>query len=242
MMEILVGAAVLVIAIVLGAAMMKSAKMKGYEAEALKKMKRMGETLDNYLDDTNGEFPLEDATGKDDWMTAAKVESEKVWYNALVKLMGETPVGELGDTPAPAFYSKSYPLFLSGANYPNKKKEGKPLFAFAFNSRLQTKSDDGTEQPANLAAIDTPERTIVFLERGVSKKEQTVKILKGYDGMPKANAGNFVGRYKKGRGHLVFADGHVEAVTPEEIVDKTGRAIFPQTKFIWTTDPEKRPD
>ena len=242
MMEILVGAAVLVIAIGVGATFMSSAKINGYEAEAMKKMQKMGEALNNYLADSNGEFPLEDASGKDDWMTASKPEAEKVWYNALLKQMGATPVGEMGDNPAPAFYSKSYPLYLSGADYPNKKKEGKPYFAFAFNSRLQTKAEDGTESAANLATIESPDRTIVFLERGVSKKEKTIKTQGGYDGTPKANSGNFVGRYKKGKGHLVFADGHVEAVATEELVDTTGRAIFPQTKFIWTADPEKRPD
>nr|MCS5538478.1 hypothetical protein [Roseibacillus sp.] len=143
-MEILVGAAVLVIAIGIGTTIMNSGKITRSKAEALKKMRHIGEALKGYLDDNNGEFPLEDAPGKDNWLNAAKPEAETVWYNALTRQIGETPVSELGDNPASQFYQKSYPLFLSGADYPKTKREGKPYFAFGFNSSLQIKAEDGT--------------------------------------------------------------------------------------------------
>ena len=241
MMEILIGAAVLVIAITIGTTIMKSGKIKRNKAEALKKMKNIGEALTGYLNDNNGAFPLEDASGKDDWLNAAKPESETVWYNALPKQMGATPVSELGDNPAPQFYQKSYPLFLSGADYPPNKKEGRPYFAFGFNSSLQVKAEDGSETPANLAGIQHQDRTVAFLERGVKKAEETNKLQGNFDGGPKAKAKNFVGRYK-GKGHLLFIDGHVEEFTFEDLTDSMGQAVNGQANVYWTGDPDKRPN
>ena len=65
MMQILVGAAVVVIAIGIVATMAKSGKSKNDRAEALRKLQDIGAALTGYLNDNNGEFPLEDATGKD---------------------------------------------------------------------------------------------------------------------------------------------------------------------------------
>ncbi|NRB27612.1 MAG: hypothetical protein HRU37_08025 [Roseibacillus sp.] len=240
-MEILVGAAVLVIAIGIGTTIMNSGKITRSKAEALKKMRHIGEALKGYLDDNNGEFPLEDAPGKDNWLNAAKPEAETVWYNALTRQIGETPVSELGDNPASQFYQKSYPLFLSGADYPKTKREGKPYFAFGFNSSLQIKAEDGTEAPANLAGIQHQDRTVAFLERGVKKGEKTNKLQGGFDGGSKANAKNFVGRYK-GKGHILFIDGHVEEFSFEDLTDAMGQAVNGQANVYWTGDPDSRPN
>ncbi len=242
MMEILVGAAVLVIAIGIGSTMISSGKIKRNKAEGLKKMKEMGNALTGYLDESNGVFPLEDAPGKDNWLNAAAEQSEDVWYNALVKQMGSTPVGELGDSPASQFYQSSYPLFLPGADYPKKKREEKPYFAFAFNSSLQVKPENSTEDiPANRAGIQHLDRTVALLERGVKKGEETNKLQGGFDGSAKANVKNFVGRYK-GRGHILFVDGHVEDFAFEDLIDAMGRAVNGQANVYWTGDPDKRPN
>ena len=242
MMQILIGAAVVVIGIGVVTTMMKSGKTKQNEAEALKKMKGIGEALSAYLSDNNGEFPLEDAPGKDTWLNAAKPEAEKVWYNALPMQMGDTPVADLGDDPAAQFYQKSYPLFLPGADYPPNKKKGKPYFAFGFNSSLQVKGEDGSERPANLAGIQFPDRTVAFLERGVKKAEETSKLQAGLDGGPKANAKNFVGRYN-GKGHIVFIDGHVEMFTFEQLTDPMGKPDNGgEANVYWTGDPDKIPN
>ena len=240
-MQILVGAAVVVIAIGIVATMAKSGKSKSDRAEALRKLQDIGAALTGYLNDNNGEFPLEDATGKDNWLNAAKPESETVWYNALPKQMGAAPVSELGDNPAPRFYQKSYPLFLSGADYPPNKKEGRPYFAFGFNSSLQVKGEDGSERAANLAGIQHQDRTVAFLERGVKKAEETTKLQGGFDGGPKANAKNFSPRYN-GKGHILFVDGHVESFRFEDITDAMGQAANGQNNVYWTGDPDKRPN
>ena len=243
MMEILIGVAVLVIAIAICTTMMKSGRVKQNKAEALKKMQDIGNALIGYLSDNNGEFPLEDAYGKDDWLNAAKPESATVWYNALPKRMDATPVGELGDDPAPQFYKKSYPLFLSGADYPPNKKEGRPYFAFGFNSSLQVKSEDGSEAPANEAGIRYKDRTVAFLERGVKKAEETTKLQGNFDGGPKAKAKNFVGRYSGGKGHVLFVDGHVEEFTFDDLTNDMGQAENGgQANVYWTGDPDKRPN
>ncbi len=242
MMEILVGAAVLVIALGIGSTMISSGQIKRNKADALKKLNKMGIALTDYLSETNGEFPLEDATGKDNWLNAATEQAENVWYNALVSQMGSTPVGELGDNPASQFYQSSYPLFLPGADYPKKKREGKPYFAFGFNSSLQVKPENSTEDiPANRSGIQHPDRTVALLERGVKKSEETSKLQGGFDGSPKANVKNFVGRYK-GRGHILFVDGHVEEFSFEDLTDAMGRAVNGQENVYWTGDPDKRPN
>ena len=242
MMEILVGVAVLAIAIAIGTTMIGTGKAKRNQAEGLKKLQAVGIALTDYLNETNGEFPLEDATGKDNWLNAATENAENVWYNALVKQMGSTPVGELGDNPAAQFYQSSYPLFLPGADYPKKKREGKPYFAFGFNSSLQVRPENSTEDiPANRAGIQHPDRTVALLERGVKKSEETHKLQGGFDGSPKANVKNFVGRYNN-RGHILFVDGHVEDFAFEELVDAMGRAVNGQQNVYWTGDPDKRPN
>ena len=242
MMQILIGAAVVLIGIGIAATVMRTGKTKGNQAEALRKMKGIGDALTAYLNDNNGEFPLEDAPGKDNWLNAAKPEAEKVWYNALPRQMGKTPVSDLGDDPAARFYQKSYPLFLAGADYPPNKKKGKPYFAFGFNSSLQIKGEDGSERPANLAGIQHQDRTVAFLERGVKKAEETSKLQGGSDGGPKANAKNFVGRYN-GKGHILFIDNHVETFKFEQLTDPMGQAVNGgEANVYWTGDPDKRPN
>lgn len=241
MMQILVGAAVVVIAIGIVVTMAKSGKSKNNEAEALRKLQAIGTALTGYLNDNNGEFPLEDAAGKDNWLNAAKPEAETVWYNALPVTMGALPVSDLGDDPAPRFYQKSYPLFLSGADYPPSKKEGRPYFAFGFNSSLQVRGEDGSERPASLAGIQYQDRTVAFLERGVKKAEETSKLQSGFDGGPKANVKNFAPRYN-GKGHLLFVDGHVEKFGFEDITDAMGQAVNGQNNVYWTGDPDRRPN
>ena len=241
MMQILVGAAVAVIALGVAVTVGKSRQSKNNQAEALRKLQDVGAALSGYLSDNNGEFPLEDATGKDNWLNAAKPEAETVWYNALPAQMSASPVSSLGDNPAPRFYQKSYPLFLSGADYPPSKKESRPYFAFGFNSSLQVKGEDGSERPANLAGIQHQDRTVAFLERGVKKAEETSKLQGGFDGGPKANAKNFATRYN-GQGHILFVDGHVETFSFEDLTDATGQAVNGQNNVYWTGDPDKRPN
>ena len=241
LMEILVAAAVLVVLIFIASAFMKSSREKKELAEATKRMQAIGNALRGYTDDSGGLLPLEDVPGTDNWLTAGKPEAAEVWYNVLPKRMGASAVSELLDNPAD-FYKNSYPLYIPGAPYPKSdKKLKKPYFAFGMNSRLQRKAEDGSKQQGTIASVLEPSRTVAFQERGVTKKEQTSKLQGGFDGAPKANAKNFAARHNQ-KGLILFLDGSVRAYAFSELVDNTGRTIFPQENLIWTPNPEKNPN
>ena len=241
LMEILVAAAVLVVLIFIGSAFMKSSREKKNLAAATKKMQAIGEALRSYTDDSGGLLPLEDIPGKDNWLTAGKEEAVEVWYNVLPSRLGAKAVFELKDSPGD-FYQESYPLYIKGAAYPKSDKKLKePLFAFGMNSRLQRKAEDGSKQQGTIASILQPSSTIAFLERGVTKKEQTSKLQGGFNGAPKVNAKNFAARHNQ-KGLILFIDGSVKAHAFSELVDNTGRIPFPQETFIWTPNPEKNPN
>ena len=66
---------------------------------------------------------------------------------------------------------------------------------------------------------------------------------KDYDGAPKGSAKSFVGRYR-GKGWLLFADGHTEDVTAKELLTETARFPFPPgpDDVIWSAKPETDPE
>ncbi len=211
-------------------------------AVATQKMQALGTAFTDYAADSGGLLPFEDVAGSDDWTAAAKPEASEVWYNALPRQMGEKTVGEIGTSDAQEFYRDTYPLYLPGAPYPKSdKKFRKPYFAFAMNSRLQRRSDDGTKAQGTLASIKRPERTVVFLERGMPGDEETMEAQKGFDAGPKASPRAFVGRYG-GKGVILFADGHTETRQPSELISRTGRIIHPNETTIWTANPDDDPN
>lgn len=241
LMEILVAVAVIVVLIAIGNTVMKSSREKKNLAGATKKLQAIGEALKSYTDDSGGLLPFEDAPGKDDWNTAGKPEATEVWYNALPKRLGASPVADLIDSPE-EFYQDSYPLYIKGAPYPKSdKKLSKPYFAFGMNSRLQRKSEDGIKQQGTIAAILKPASTVVFLERGLPKDKKVSKIQGGFDAGAKANPRAFAARHNQ-KGILLFADGHTEVHALSDLVDKSGRIIFPQDNIVWTPDPDQDPN
>ncbi len=187
-------------------------------------------------------LPREDAPGSDrDWSTVRKPEASEAWYNALPALMGAATVGELSDHPE-GFYHDSYPLAVPGAPYPKgSKKFKRPYFAIAMNSRLQRRNKDGEKEPGMLAAIQDQVRTVAFLERGMPRDQMVSKAQRGFTGEPKANARAFAGRHNE-KGLLLFLDGHTEVRSVSDLIEKTGRIIYPQVDIIWTPNPEEDPN
>ena len=96
-----------------------------------------------------------------------------------------------------AFYTLENPIFLPGANYPDQKKLIGPLFAIAFNTKLQRNDENNKKQRTKLDQITQPARTIVLLEQGLLNEDRTLPVQskKDYDGSPKGSAKSFVGRY-----------------------------------------------
>jgi prepilin-type processing-associated H-X9-DG protein len=240
-MGILVVAAILLVLIAIVIPVYSALKQRANKQVALERVRNLGGAIATYAAQNAGMLPAEDAMGTDSWENAAKPEAKDAWYNALPRLLGKKGAGDFLGAPA-AFYTLENPTFLPGANYPDKKKILAPLFAIAFNTKLQRKDGDKKER-TKLDQIAQPARTVVLLEQGLLNEDRTlpVQTKKDYDGSPKGSAKSFVGRYG-GQGVLCFVDGHVELVDVRSTLTETGDFPHPQTQVIWTRAPEENPN
>ena len=242
LIEMLIVVAVVIALATIGASLYRSSKEKAHQSTALQKMKSLGSAFATYTVDKNGALPFEDAYGSDDWVNAARPESQEAWYNALPKLMGALSVGELGQSNPAGLYHESYPLFIPGAPYPGPNKRlAKPAFAVAMNSRLQRKNDEGLKVSGRYEQIQEPGKTVVLFERGLPNDKKTMPAQSGFDGSPKGNAGAFAARHAQ-KGTLVFADGHAELRAASELINVAGGIIVPQTAIVWTLNPDDDPN
>jgi type II secretory pathway pseudopilin PulG len=241
MVETLVCAAIVAVLAAISIPVLKSFKERSYRARAVEKLRSLGTAMLSYTSDRNGQLPWEDAPGTDDWQAVADPKNGDVWYNALPDIIGSPSAASLVAAPQ-RFYEDNYPLYLPGAPYPSSdKKLGTPYFAIAMNSRLQRKDDDGIKKRGSLTTIQTPQRTVLFLERGMPGDKQTNSGQRGFDASPKANARAFAARYN-GKGLLICADGHVEMRAVSDLISVSGQIKFPQTDLVWTNDPDDDPN
>ena len=242
-MELLVVIAILLVLGAIAVPVYSTTKQRANKQAALKSMKELGSALSTYTAQNAGSLPAEDAAGTDTWKNTAKPEANDAWYNALPRLAGRKGVGDFADSPRD-FYTKESVLFLPGAAYPDSdKKLREPLFAIAFNTKLQRRDADGKKKKTKLSEIANPSRTVVLLEQGLPEEPKTLEIQtkKDYDGSCKGSAKSFVGRYG-GKGVLFFLDGHAEVVDAQNLLTETGGFPFPQASVIWTCTPEENPN
>lgn len=211
------------------------------KADSLAKMRAIGQAFVTYTSEHNGQMPREDVSGKDDWQAASDPEADEVWYNALPLLAGDPSVADYRRNPRD-FYRDDNILYLRAAEYPSDdSKFQEPLFAYAMNSRLQRKDDDGVKDAGRIVEVTQPAKTVVFLESGLEGEPLAVEGISDYDGSPKGNPRDFVTRYGK-TGILIFFDGHAELVRARELMDAAGNIPVPQTQYIWTLDPNDDPN
>jgi prepilin-type processing-associated H-X9-DG protein len=240
--EILIGLGVAIALGVVAMTLMKTSRAKAHQVATLAKMKALGSAFSTYATEKSGLMPYESGVGGDDWERAAKPENQEVWYNALPKLMNAPSVGEIGAGERELFYESSYPLQIPGAKYPMKSTRLEtPAFAIGMNSQLRRKSEGVSQMQGRLGQIQSPEKTVVFLERGMPKDKAGSAFKAGFDASPKANARAFAARHNQ-KGILVFADGHAEARAASEIFKKNGEIITPQTRIVWTLKPDTDPN
>jgi prepilin-type processing-associated H-X9-DG protein len=242
LMEALVIVAIILVLTAIAVPIVNNYRMRANRQVALDKMKTLGSAISTYTNQQAGALPAEDVPGADNWGAIAKPEAADVWYNALPRLAGKKGAGDLAMSPE-QFYSDENLTFLPGANYPDKKKFVEPLFAIAFNTKLQRKELDGTKKPTRMEQITQPSRTVLLMEQGLLNEDRTVGVQtkKDYDGAPKGSAKSFVGRYG-GKGFLLFADGHVDLVEVSKTLTETGDFPYPQTDIVWTRTPEENPN
>jgi hypothetical protein len=214
-------------------------------------MRQLASAVGSYAAQNNGEFPAEDAKGKDDWQIIGTPEAEKAWYNALPKLMNAKPVGDFArERREAAFYTKENILFLPGAGYPEGKKMSRPYFAIAINGKLQRKDKDGKKPELRLNNIVSPTNTVIFLEQGLPGEPKAHPTMgkNDYDGAPKGNAKSFVARYT-GKGLIAFVGGNVREVSGKDLLMPTGdiawtpdQATLDPSAIVWTADPKEDPN
>lgn len=240
--EILVVLGIAIALGVVGMSMVKSSRAKTHQVAALAKMRELGSAFSTYTTEKSGLMPYESGVGGDDWERAAKPENQEVWYNALPKLMNAPSVGEIGTGKRELFYESDHPLQIPGARYPAKSARLEtPAFAIGMNSQLRRKSDGTTQMQGRLGQIQSPEKTVVFLERGMPKEKVSLSSAAEFDASPKADAHEFAARHNQ-KGVLVFADGHAEVRSASEIFNKNGDIITPQTRIVWTLKPDSDPN
>jgi len=244
LVETLITVAIVAILAAIAIPVTTSFKQRAYRARAIEKLQSLGAAFVSYTSDSGGELPWEDAPGTDDWQAVTDPENSKVWYNALPDIMGAGSLASIAETPE-RMYDEGYPLYLKGAGYPkSNKKLGKPYFAMAMNSRLQRKNDDGVKIRGTFSSILAPQRTVMFMERGMPSEKKKLGDgpgQGGFDAGAKANPRAFVARYN-GKGLLVFADGHVESFAVSDLITNSGLIIEPQRNVVWTRDPDEDPN
>ncbi len=240
--EILVGCAVVLVLLAIGIPVYTAKQRKAYKAVALDKIRTVGAATTSYASQNSDMLPEEDAEGNDTWQNATQATAKDAWYNALPRLIGRKGVGDYANA-AEAFYTDENILFLPGGNYPDKKKFIDPMFAYAFNTKLQRTDPSGKKERTKLGQITQQAKTVILLEQGLLNESRTLpfQTKKDYDGSPKGSAKSFVGRYN-GQGVLYFADGHAEFVYAKDLLTESGQFPFPQTNVIWTITPEENPN
>jgi hypothetical protein len=241
LLELLVAIGVVVILAAIAFPVVSKIRQNGLKTNSLEKMRQIGTAFILYTSENNGHLPMEDAPGKDDWHLVTQPEARDTWYNALPPLAGGRAVADYASTPE-RFFEKENVLYLQAAKYPRGPKLiAEPRFAFAMNSRLQRRDEDGIKRPGRLQNVVEPSRTIAFLESGLDGEDPAREGISRFDGSPKANPKDFVTRYGR-QGLLIFLDGHVELVSVEEIMTPTGLIPTPQEEYIWTMDPQDDPN
>lgn len=242
-METLVAIAIILVLAAIAFPIFTMTRQRANKQAALKAMKELGSALSVYTGQNSGSLPAEDAPGTDTWKSTAKPEANDAWYNALPRLAGRKGTGDFASSPR-EFYTKESMLFIPGAAYPDSdKKLRDPLFAIAFNTKLQRRDVDGKKKKTKLTDVVNLSRTVIFLEQGLPDEPKTLEIQtkKDYDGSCKGSAKSFVGRYG-GKGVLFFLDGHAEVVDAHDLLTETGAFPFPQSNVIWTCTPQENPN
>jgi Tfp pilus assembly protein PilE len=240
LMEILVGVAIVMVLLAIAYPIYMKMRERAGKAMALEKMKILGSAIATYAGQNNGLLPKEDTGKNDDWSAIASPKAKDAWYNAYPVAVGKKGAGEY---PPNTFYTDDNVLYLSGANYPDKKKFNTPMFAIAFNTKLERRDPEGKKERVKLDQITDKSRTVILLEQGLTNESRTLEIQTktDYDGSPKGSAKSFVGRYDK-QGHLCFADGSVRLVKVADQLTETGDFPFPPGDVVWTVNPAENPN
>lgn len=198
-----------------------------------------------YLHDYQEFFPRENALdGINTWDDATVTTNADIWYNALPVHMGTKPLAEYAAITANQmdFYHKASLFHCPSARF-SGLAETYPNFSYAMNSKLMVPG----ATVVIFSALREPTRTPFFIDTGVPG-EKPIAGQKPYNGQPHAYASRFSARHG-GSGNLAMADGHLETLRAEKVVDinaantnSYGKSIWPPVEVVWRPDPESNPN
>ena len=109
----------------------------------------------------------------------------------------------------------------------------------------------GTATTIRMGAVQRPSDTVIFMENRLDP-ELGLDFFPGQApdnlGQPSSFATRLVPRHDK-RGNLAFLDGHAESFRDTEVIETRiapgytrGGGIVPQTRIVWSADPELDPN
>ena len=215
------------------------AKASTQRIACLNNLRQWGTGMVLYTLDNRDQLPDEKPRGGDDWEDALKPESATAWVNAIPLTIEIPAVSDHAlrwlQSGQNGFYTKSSLFHCPIAKFAADKFE-QPLYSLAINSKLVRNG-----RIVKLTAIQQPTKTVLMLEAGTPGSPQANPEQSNYNGQPNIYATRFATRHN-GSGNLIFADGHVENQSTEDVVSENGEAIVPQTSLIWTPDPRTDPN
>lgn len=220
------------------------AKQSSQRVHCASNLKQWSIGMENFLDDHREFFPRENAVDDiNSWYVATVATNNDIWYNAVPENMGIPPLAKYAALSANQgeFYVKGSVFHCPAARF-SSLAETYPNFSYAMNSKLIVPDI----AVVTAQSIIDPVRTPFFLDTGVPG-EAPLSGQKPYNGQPHAYASRFSARHS-GSGNLAMADGHVETLAADKVVDSVpgspsyGRSIWPPVKVVWRTDPNMNPN
>lgn len=238
LIELLVVIAIIAVLAALLMPALARAKALAHRTACINKLKQWGLALTIYLQDNADTLPREafgNSSRLNNWAQVSDPSAEDVWYNALPRSLKLRGAADYLNQRA-GFYARDSLFHCPTAQFPAETEAmGNVLFSLAMNSKLKR----GTA-PVRASSIQKPVQTVIFLENRLPGEPKVNTAQPDTDlGQPASFASRFVARHQ-GTGNLVCADGHVEALRGNQVVETScntpnrGKAIVPQTRVIWT--------
>jgi prepilin-type N-terminal cleavage/methylation domain-containing protein/prepilin-type processing-associated H-X9-DG protein len=209
-----------------------------------------------YTDDNNGFIPREgyDPLGevsRNNWSQIIGVklpdntrDSDDIWYNALPRPYLHRPPASYYAPAANrrAFYQAGSMFHCPSAQVPSVAYRANyqfALFSTAMNSQLIQYGEGPTIRFSRIEQHPNYSKIVIFLEGRLEGEKKVHPAQEDTQlGQPAAMANRFSARHR-GKGNLVFADGHAETLPGRKVVQTDdssplrGGPILPPVNVVW---------